>query len=73
MGVANILCDGIIYVERRSFTMLLAGLLRAHGSFLTDSYFLNPLSFPFIAVMNMLVFDYRLSQYDIKLMHKIDY
>lgn len=63
MGLANILCDGAIYVDRKAFLMLLSSLMVMKPKEFIKPEFFNQINFPIEVVMSALVFDFRLNPY----------
>ncbi|CDW75248.1 UNKNOWN [Stylonychia lemnae] len=63
MNCANILMDGIIYNDRKCFEVLLACLYPQIKSLLCCGPALSPDFFPFVEVMNLIVFNRHLKNY----------
>lgn len=66
MGLCNILNDAIIYVERRTFVLLLCGLFLGRPVLVTHPGFLSPRHFPLEKYLSYLVFDNQLNNYEVK-------
>ncbi|CDW90895.1 UNKNOWN [Stylonychia lemnae] len=66
MNCANILMDGIIYNDRKCFEVLLACLYPQIKSLLCHEEALSPDYFPFVEVMNSIVFNRHLKNYEFK-------
>jgi hypothetical protein len=66
MNVANILMDGMVYVDRRSFMILVACLNPLTKIMLFKDKFITPEYFPFAEVMSSILFNRHLNNYKVK-------
>lgn len=66
MGLANILCDGAIYVDRKAFLMLLSSLMHLQPDQFILPEVMNSINFPLETIMSSLVFDFKLNPYTLK-------
>lgn len=57
MNLCNMLMDGIMYIERRTFAMMIVALMRSDGYTIINPYFMNPIYFPLTQMVSTLVFD----------------
>lgn len=72
MNTANILMDGIIYNDRRSFAALISALHPVVKTLIFNDAFMNPDVFPFVDVMQLILFNRHLNNYDVKCIYDSD-